>query len=210
MVFRVSLLAAIVTFSLIAPVGADNVVEITKKNPESGKFGAQTRYDGSATKSFLLDKSPTAESRYIAVWNFYLDTISRNFSIESGDRHEILAALENGGRKIVRVFLGRNGKGTYYCMLRVKHDTGSVSVGRVSLKTDRWQRITIDWQASSGPGIDDGFASIRKNNAVPKLVTNLDNDEHLIDRQELGAVSGVDPKTRGIVYFDNFISRRSP
>jgi hypothetical protein len=40
-------------------------------------------------------------------------------------------------------------------------------------------------------------------------LTGVDNDQQRVDWIALGAVSGIDSKTRGTYYFDGFESRRS-
>jgi len=160
---------------------------------------------------FLVDTSPDSESRYIVVMRIRLDQANRDFMMGLREKHEVLRAHEVGGRKAAWLFLGRRGTGSYYVELRVKDDAGGVKkVGQVKLVTDTWQKIVIDWKASSAPGANDGFAKIRKGKKVPRELTGLDNDAHFIDRQKLGIISGVDPMTRGAVFFDNFLSKRAP
>ena len=74
--------------------------------------------------------------------------------------------------------------------------------------TDGPHAIELDWRAASGAGLNDGGLTLWIDRLEQQHVMGIGNDSLRIDCVLLGALSSIDPDTRGIYYFDAFESRK--
>jgi chitodextrinase len=159
---------------------------------------------------YVTDDTPDAEARYRA--RFYFDPNS----IVMADRDALyLFTAHNTGTStgVVRIEF-RFYKGSYQLRAGLRNDGGGWTNSNWMILSDATHSIELDWQASASAvasngsltlWIDDGI----DNNGQPNAsLTGVDNDTRRIIHVEMGAVSGIDPGTRGTLYFDAFESRR--
>ncbi len=69
--------------------------------------------------------------------------------------------------------------------------------------SNNWHVIEVEWQAASGAGANNGFATLWID-GVPYTASGLDNDTRLIEQARLGPLYGIDTGTSGTEYFDAF------
>jgi hypothetical protein len=72
--------------------------------------------------------------------------------------------------------------------------------------TDQSHEVEVEWDASQSAGINNGQLTFSIDSIQRADFFTLDNDTLRIDRVRLGAVSGIDPTTRGVYFFDSFES----
>ncbi|MEE8278351.1 MAG: hypothetical protein V3R89_06485, partial [Thermoanaerobaculia bacterium] len=78
--------------------------------------------------------------------------------------------------------------------------------GIATLKTEKWRKIKIRWQAASAPGGEDGFVRLLRGKKLIWSLEDLDNDAHRINGIRFGQVTKGRKKTNGQVFIDNFKS----
>ena len=202
---------AIAVLALAAGVAtADTALDVVAGCAQGGSnFGLEVTYDGTNTNAFLINDSPSSETRHIVEIFMRVDN---GFTIAPGENHQIIRARDPGGDGTIwRLQLRRQGGGpqslvvTMWMLL----DSGSAFVGEKLITQGSWQRLTMDWQASSSMGAGDGMASLNKGAGTPKVLNNTDNF-FVVNQQQLGAFAGIDAGTSGVVCHDNFTSRRAP
>lgn len=67
-------------------------------------------------------------------------------------------------------------------------------------------QIILQWKASDGPGMNNGFMRLFVNNELaPNSVENFDNDTHSITNFDIGAPLSIDAGTSGQLYYDNIM-----
>jgi hypothetical protein len=74
--------------------------------------------------------------------------------------------------------------------------------------TDSPHFIEMDWRAATSAGANNGGLTLWIDGIQQADLTSVDNDTRRIDRVRLGAIAGIDTRTRGTYYFDAFESRR--
>jgi len=111
---------------------------------------------------------------------------------------------------------------TYGAVVTVTVTVSALSVTGASVRTDggsylktSWYTIsdaphpiTVTWQAATGAGATDGSLTFRVNGTVKETLSALDNDSLRVEQARLGPLQGIDSRTRGTEFFDEFVSRR--
>ena len=124
--------------------------------------------------------------------------------------------------KIIRVFLAKSGATPAY-WLQMRKINGKYQV-RVIAKLDggtnaatAWKRISnsphlieVEWEAASGPGIDDGYLKLYIDGRLWRKALNLDNDTFVVDAARLGFTNSPKKFTvSGIFFIDDYLSSDS-
>ena len=195
-------LALVLTMGAL-PASADTALNVIAGCAQGGSaFGLEIVYDGTNTNAFLIDNSPTNETRVITEVFFRLNTGAPfNFTMDPGEKHQVLRWRDPGGDgTLYRVTLRRQTGGAqdYVMSLWVQQDSlPDVFVGEKLLTTDAWQRMIIDWEAATGVGANDGSASINKGAGVPKGIFGAADNPFAVNQEQLGGFAGIDPNTTG-------------
>jgi RHS repeat-associated protein len=169
----------------------------------SGAYGLRAVLNDN-TSIYVTDWTPFAERRYRARFHFDSNTIS----MASGDAHYLFYGyLKDTTTGVLR--LEFRSSGGYQVRAEAATDGSSWSGTSWYSITDAPHYFELDWQASSGPGANNGVLKLWIDGVLKQAISNIDNDTRQIDWLRLGAVSGVDTGTRGTYYFDAFASRRS-
>ena len=197
------------------PAGADTGLNVIAGCAQAGSnFGLEVAYDGTNTNAFLIDNSPTNETRVITTVFMRLNTGAPfNFTMDAGEKHQVLRWRDPGvGNTIYRVTLRRQtgGSQNYVMSLWVQNESApDAFVGEKLVTTNAWQFFTIDWMAATGVSSNDGAATINKGAGTPKGSTTLDNF-FVVNQEQLGGFAGIDANTMGGACWDNYDSRRAP
>lgn len=199
-----------------APAYAANSLNVTGPAALEGSFGLAVTMDGSTNKVFVRDSSPNDEHVYRAT--FLIDMNS--LAMTDGDWHFIATfRAEPGGpdnnpsaRNLMRILVRyRQGQTNPYKIRFVARNDNKTwnQPGGHSLPPSGVSTITVEWQAASGPGANDGFARFYRNGVLRAEATGLDNDEWAgIGSATLG-IDQVDAGTVGTMYYDSFQSFRT-
>ncbi len=152
---------------------------------------------------YVVDESPSAETRYRA--RFYFDPNS--ISMVNRDAHYLLYGHTGTSTLVLRVEL-RYYNNNFQIRAALRNDKSSWSSTSWFSISDAPHFIEFDWRTSTGVGLNNGGLTLWIDGTQRANLTGKDNDTRRIDRVLLGAVSGVDSGTRGTYYFDAFESRR--
>jgi hypothetical protein len=167
-----------------------------------GSQGLQALIDDANVLSIVSDH-PAAEPRYRA--RFYFDP--NTISMASGDVHVILRGYSGASIVALRVEFGY-AAAVYQIRAGLVNDGSTSTLTSWFSLTDAPHAIELDWRAGSGAGANDGSLTVWIDGLEKQTLTGIDNDSLRIDRVLLGALSSIDPGTRGIYYFDAFESRK--
>jgi hypothetical protein len=171
-----------------------------------GRRGMRVRIDDN-TPIFVQDRTPTNERSYKAKFLFDPNSIS----MADGDSHTIFLGQDLQGSTYVaalRVQLREVASG-YQVRASARQDEGVVPAWintRWITISDQSHEIEVEWDASQSAGINNGQLAFSIDSILRDRFFTLDNDTLRIDRVRLGAVSGIDPTTRGDYFFDLFES----
>lgn len=155
-----------------------------------------------ANSVYLADDRPNVEQRYRA--RFHFDPNSINMS--TGDAFNVFNGFTGSNIAVTRVEFGRS-SGIYVVRVSMLNDGSAWISTPWSTISDEPHSIEIDWRAGSA-GANNGGVTLWIDGVQKADLTGVDNDTRRIDRVRLGAVTGMDPGTRGTVFFDAFESRR--
>jgi len=199
------------------PAGAATGLNVIAGCAQGGSsFGLEVDYDGTDTNAFLIDNSPTNETRVITTVFLRLNTGAPfNFTMAAGDKHQVLRWRDvgaGGAGTVYRLTLRRQTGGgqNYTVSLWIQNESEpDAFVGEKLITADAWQFLTIDWQAATSVSANDGAASINKGAGTPKGTTTADNF-FIVDQEQLGGFAGIDAATTGGACWDNYDSRRAP
>ena len=126
----------------------------------------------------------------------------------SGNTHLIFEG-EDQVPSPVKIFgLQFNYNGNYRIQLRIKNDAGTYAFGSYITISNDWHIVEIEWQASTGPGANNGFMNMWIDNVLVSSASNVDNDTRGVDSAYLGGTDSLDAGTSGTMLFDAFDSRR--
>jgi predicted outer membrane repeat protein len=167
-----------------------------------GGYGLQAIIDDANVLS-VVSEHPAAEPRYRA--RFYFDPNA--ISMASGDIHVILRGYSGASLVVLRMEFGYAAAG-YQIRAGVVNDGAVWTSTSWFPLTDAPHAIELDWRAASGAGSNDGGLTLWIDGLEGQNVAGIANDSLRIDRVLLGALSSIDPGTRGIYYFDAFESRK--
>ncbi len=164
-------------------------------------FGMQAVIDDN-TSIYVTDNTPNAELRYRA--RFYFDPNS--ILMNNGNAHFIFYGY-SGTEQVVIVEFQRSA-GLYQLRAAIRSDGNKWTNTSWFTISDAPHAIELDWRSATAPKAKDGGLTAWIDGIQQVHLSNIDNDTVRIDSIQLGAVSGIDTKTRGTYYFDAFESRR--
>ncbi|MCX7708000.1 MAG: hypothetical protein N2204_08345, partial [Anaerolineae bacterium] len=152
---------------------------------------------------YVRDTRPTAETRYRARFHFHPNSIA----ITVGDSHTLFAGRQ-GSTEVFRLLFRRASTG--YQLRAQIHDDGTsyISTGWYTI-ANAAQVIELRWQAATVPGANNGSLELWISGVLRQTLSGVDNDTCRVDEVRLGPQAGIDPGTRGVLYFDRFESWRS-
>jgi Matrixin len=162
---------------------------------------------GAGAASYVVDRSPTAETRYRA--RFYLDATSYVPPTPTARVHILKVYSKTGSTRVVATLSLRVAAGGPEIQARVRRDDGrNAATSFVPLPLDAGAHaIEIDWRRSSAPGADDGRFEMWVDGASTAVLDRLDNDLYLVEHARLG-VMGASTAASGTLRLDDFVSRR--
>jgi hypothetical protein len=152
---------------------------------------------------YVIDNTPNLESHYRA--RFYFDPNSINMA--TNDAHFIFYGIESNGKVAVRLEFGWSGSNYRIRAGLRDNTTGYINTSWFTIN-DAMHVIEFDWQASTGPGANNGNLGLWIDGIQQANLAGINNDSVSIDSIRLGAVAGVDKGTRGTLFFDEFRSNR--
>lgn len=212
--FHVALILSAMILAQGSAASANNTTAATPAAALEGNFGLEVTMDGSSNNAHVRDLSPTDEITFRATFLFDANALS----MTDGDWHYIATwRAEPGGpanhpsprnemRLQVRYRAGQ--VNPYKIRIVCRHDSGFwAQPGGHSLPLSGVSVLTVEWQAASAPGANDGFCRFYRNGVLRAEATGLDNDERTIGSSTLG-VAQVDLGSIGSSYYDSFESYR--
>jgi hypothetical protein len=154
---------------------------------------------------YVQDDTPAAETRYRA--RFYFDPNS--FDPGEADGHQrirMFLAQDATSLRIVTIVLKRL-SGQYSLEARTRQNDGSrVDTGFFPI-TNAPHFVEFDWHRAN-PGVADGILIFYIDSTILSVLTDLDNDQGLVESGRLGALS-LKTGASGTLRFDQFESRRA-
>jgi len=167
-----------------------------------GGKGSQAVVDD-GNSIYVTDNGPNGEPRYRA--RFFFDPNS--IPMASGDAFHIFNGFAGTNTAVMRVEFGQF-SGTYKLRARILNDSSTWIDSNWFTISDARHFIEVDWWAATAEGANNGGLTLWIDSVQQPNLTGVDNNTWRVDRVRLGAVTGMDPGTRGTVYFDAFESRR--
>ena len=185
--------------------GATNELTQTEEARKRGQLGLDSAYfTATRNPDYLVDELPVDTPMYKA--EFWIKPLE-GLTVK-GKKHQIFQALQ-GNKVIVKIFLRAPAAGEEDHRLSVRVRKGNnkfTSAELVTLKTGKFRKIKLAWQAASGPEANDGFFRLRRGKKLLVDIQELDNDAQRINRVRFGQVSKGKKATAGQIYYDNFKS----
>ena len=167
-----------------------------------GTQGMQAVVDDANT-IYVTDDNPNAETRYRA--RFYFDPNS--IAMVSGDTHYIFKGFAGTSTEVLRLEF-RYYAGGYQARVALLSDSNTWLNNIWYNITDAPHAFELDWRAATAAGANNGGIAFWIDGILKLDLTGIDNDTWQVDRARLGALTGIDPGTNGVYYFDAFESRR--
>ena len=168
----------------------------------SGSYGLQAVIDDN-NPIYVTDDTPNTEIRYLA--HFYFDPNS--ITMANNDAHYIFSGYSGASTEVLRVEV-RSSKGSYQLRAELRNDRSGWKSSNWFTISDAPHSIEVDWRAATASGANNGNLTLRIDAALRATLSGVDNDTRRLDRVRLGAVTGIDTGTRGVLFFDGFESRR--
>ena len=185
-----------------AEIDAESDLTVTQGAALAGARGLRALIDN-GTSMYVRDDSPSAETAYSAQFLFDANGVR----MSGGDTHRILVARGNQV-DLVRVDFRRTKAGSYQLSASVRTDAGSYPATSWFTISDAPHRVEVVWLAATGVGMRDGSMSFRLDGAPKQILAGLDTDLLRVEQARLGPLQGIDARTRGAEFFDDFVSRR--
>jgi hypothetical protein len=154
----------------------------------------------------VRDEQPAGERHYRA--RFYFDPNS--LAMDNGDWHVLFFGYSGSDttRPVLRIdLLFRDDR--YHVRAVFLNDNTTWRTGGAFVISNSVHYLEVEWQASDGPGANNGLLNFWIDGVRRSSLTGMDNDTRRIDLVRLGPVAGIDVGTRGTDFFDAFESRRA-
>lgn len=174
----------------IDPVGAPFADALAAYN---GTHGLAIPILDNTALRYGLFTDPTAET--ILIYEFWIDP---NTITMATDDSFIIA---QGDSAYSSIRLGYNGS-NYTLISYYRLDDAAYYLLDTTVITDEFHHVRVEWGASTGAGLDDGYVHIYIDGVLEDSITGLDNDTHTEGGIYFGAVGGLDAGTYGIFYMD--------
>jgi hypothetical protein len=163
-----------------ALAGGEKIVRAAAAH--GGSYGLQAVIDD--TQDVYVYDEAAADETYARA-EFSLDPNGLNMN--SGDYFYVLDGEDlQQFTKTWRLSLHYS-DGTYKLRLKVKGDDGNYSYTGAYAISDAWHKVSVEWQAASAAGANDGGAILRIDDTVVETLGWLDNDTYTIGGSTLGA-----------------------
>ena len=153
----------------------------------------------------LRDTSPHTETSLFA--RFDLDV--ENLAVSAGEDIGIFSGFSADNTLQLQIRLRDSGGKQIF--LLVRQDNGGFLTSSGLNLISGFNDIEIEWQASSGPGVNDGLFSASLNSGTVAVLNAIDNDMARIDMVDMGLLDAnvASPiSTTGSADFDDFLSFR--
>jgi hypothetical protein len=151
----------------------------------------------------VWDDSVTDATRYRA--RFYFDPNG----LSMGNNEKIRIAQSRTGSDLIRPFSVqvRKYSGQYQLRLRAQSDLYVYSDTAWYTITNDVHVIEVDWQASSGPGANDGTLTFYLDGVLKQTLSGIDSDTQVVNTLKMGFTSRLgDKNISGTFYMDEFVS----
>lgn len=186
-------------FSIVQPQGSVSGKNLGTGAALIGNYGLNVNMIGNS----YVQKTLVDETRVRT--RFYIDVNS--IAMADNDQfiiHQLMMtnAIE---AEIQIAWLDASG---FRVRISVRNDAGTAINGAYINISDAVHWFEIDWQASSGPGLDDGFLTFWIDDAEQYTLSAVDNDESTINSTRIGVSRGWDATTTGDLFLDEFEVRR--
>lgn len=153
---------------------------------------------------YVRDDSPADEPRYRV--RFYFNP--NNIEMAPNDMHQIFSGRTAAGTVVLQLELRYTENRVYQVRALVLGDSSAFTSSGWFPINNGSRALELDWRAASTPGGNNGGFTFWIDGAQKADVTGIRNDAQRIDSIRLGAGSGIDNGTRGVYYFDDFVSTR--
>jgi hypothetical protein len=151
------------------------------------------------TPAYLVDESPSAESRYRA--RFYFDPNS--ILMNAGEGHNLFVVQQSPTSTVFWMQFLKFSSGYTIRFIVLDDNLGYRNLSYLAL-SDGPHRIEVDWQAGTG----NGYLRVWLDGVFAGGITNLANASQVVERALLGPSAGIDTFTRGTYFLHEFESRR--
>jgi subtilisin-like proprotein convertase family protein len=151
----------------------------------------------------VWDDTPSDETHYRA--RFYFDPNG----LSMGNNEKIRIAQSRTGSDLIRPFSVqiRRYSGQYQLRLRAQSDLYVYTDTAWYTITNDVHVIEVDWQASSGPGADDGTLTFYLDGVLKQTLSGIDSDTQVVNTLKMGFTSRLEGKNiSGTFYIDEFVS----
>jgi subtilisin family serine protease len=155
------------------------------------------------TAMYVRDDSPNSERLYRACFRFDPNGIT----MAANDTHRILVARD-AKVEVLRLEFRKTKAGVYQLSASARTDGGSYPKTTWFTIGDAPHRVKVVWQGAAASGVRDGFLRLVVDGVTKQTLGGFDNDTLRVDQVRVGPQQGIDAKTRGIEFFDEFVSRR--
>jgi hypothetical protein len=155
---------------------------------------------------YVQDDTPDNEASYNAFFRFDPHSVP----MANLDTLTIFAGydLQSASLQALRVEL-RFFEGAYQVRAGSRmDDLATWSNTRWFAISDGAHQLAVEWDAAGAPGQNDGQLKLKVDGVLRGIRIGLDTDSLRVDRARLGAFGGIDDGTRGIYFFDQFVSYR--
>jgi hypothetical protein len=164
----------------------------------NGSWGACIFRGDNDNRKQLIDDTPVDQTSFSVRFNLDINS----FSMPEGTRFRFLEAKRGLPRTFFLVLRRLNG--LYQIQFNILVDDGLKYKSAWYNLSDAPHAIEIDWQASSGPGVNDGFIQMFMDNGLLEEMTGLDNDTFIVSSLRIGFVSRLDGSPiSGVWYLDD-------
>lgn len=194
--------------SFLCATDASAQMAVTTAAALEGTYGLQATHNGTV---YVEDTTPAAETHFLARFWFDANDYLMSTVGSEGDTIRIFQAHDTTtGIAILRIYMVRRlsagGGQVYRIRTYTRRDDGSMARGENLSLANIPRHIELEWQASSAPGANDGFARLtRLDTGQTRETTGVDNDTYAIDLVRLGIFGG---DGSGTIYFDSYESFR--
>jgi hypothetical protein len=125
----------------------------------------------------------------------------------SGNSHRIFAAVNVSGTEVIRIEFRRSSN-LYQIQASARNNAGTYAATSWHTIANGPTVIEINWQAATTESNANGLLNLWINSTLRQTLSNQANGTLRIEEARLGPLAGIDSGTRGITYYDAYVSNR--
>ncbi len=207
--FTMIMLVAVAVLAVGTTVKAQSSSAVNGNCAAEGSYGYEvTKAPGATNTVWVEDDTPDNEGVYRMQFQFN----SKDMQVGHAAKYIIAVALQEGaGQRPAQMLISYNITNGFKVWCQSAHNNGVIYASpKVTIATNDWQTLMLEFRQSQGGGIDDGLCRITNvSTGATGAIENFRNSSYAVGRARIGLTGRAQVPISGTHCWDDFASFRT-